>query len=91
MKVVAEVCNLIEKREVYVSFARRSRYIGALINCVFEGLKSNVIDDTLIEKDERILQDLIIELFKKRFVEVKLNCDVNLNINYTFWHQDQEF
>lgn len=44
----------------------------ALINCVFEGLKSNVIDDTLIEKDERILQDLIIELFKKRFVEVKL-------------------
>lgn len=63
----------------------------ALINCVFEGLKSNVIDDTLIEKDERILQDLIIELFKKRFVEVKLNCDVNLNINYTFWHQDQEF
>lgn len=60
----------------------------ALINCVFEGLKSNVIDDTLIEKDERILQDLIIELFKKRFVEVKLNCDVNLNINYTFWHQN---
>lgn len=75
VKVVAKVYNLIEKREGYN--ARRFNQCNQWYMNRERRKNFTRFDNWIIEKS-------------KRFVRLKLNYDVNLNINCIFWYQDQE-